>query len=481
MAFDDLTYELVKPGFTLRITLTASQTVCTACYIPTGTTSVLTDSGIRQFLASHSIKESISTDAVEALLQAAALNKRLDNVVVAQGIPMQPGADSCLELLVPDALAEENAESERDEPLAFKAVNFKKVQSFYNVESGDCVGIIRPPTAGTAGKTVQSKIIPVVPGKAIRMRTGKGIRLGEDGCTLYADLAGRVHNSASGLTVENVYTVKGDVDYHTGNITFNGLVEITGDVLDGFEVNATKGIKIRGVVGNARLTSNGSIDIGGISGAGIGSIYCGGDLKMKYCNDSSVTAEGNITVQTEVRNSVINCLVTLTIKQGAFCGGQCIVLAGIEAASIGSKTALPTTVTVGVSYYDYNEAERLNRLLIELNDRFMANAHNPLALASFMEERNKLSSQLQQVHNHQYDTTNAKVNALKAIYENVRFKLEHTPFITTEEIFGPVTLISDPDERTVIQLQMSRLSVNATQLKEALRLEERAKQLMQDP
>lgn len=474
MAGDTVSLNLVKAGFTLWLDLLSKATTCTARYAPANNGACLTEEDLRGFLASHSIKENINEAGIQELVRAAAQKKSVDSIILAQGNAMQPGADGGLRLMAPDALGKDNDCDENGNPVDCKTIDFRKVQTFCNVEPNDCIGIIYPPGAGVAGKTVRSELIPPEPGKPVQIRFGKGIYLGDDGCTLYANLAGRVHNSSDeGVTVEQIYTVKGNVDFRTGNIKFNGHVEITGDVLDGFEVNASKGIKILGIVGNAKIISDGNIDICGMAGSGVGSIHCGGDLVLKYCNDSSILCAGNITVHTEMRNCKVCCLGTLLVKNGSFCGGECIVLAGMAAVVIGTRAALPTSVIVGVDYRDYNEVERINHLLIQLNAQFMASPPNQQALANFMAERNKLSTLLQEISLRHNDTANAKVNVLRIIHENVRFKLGRAPYISNEEIAGPVTLISDHDEKTVLQLQMSELPITAGQLKEELTLEKK--------
>ncbi len=435
----------------------------------------MTEAALRDFLASHAITENINEEGITLVMEAASENKPVSGVVLALGLVMDPGIDGWFEMLVPDALKDEDDEEDISEPHHYTRVNFKKIQTFQNVEAEDPIGIIHPCTDGMDGLTVQSKIIPAIPGKPLHVRYGKGIFMGEDEKTLYANRSGRVFNSTDGLSVENVYVVKGNVDYHVGNIRYNGLVEITGDVLDGFEVFASKGIKVKGIVGNCQIYSKGNIDINGMSGAGIGKITCGGDLTLKYCNDTTIICTGNITAQIEIRSSKVNCLGSLTITKGAFCGGTCIVLAGMEAMVLGSKTSLPTTVIVGVHYADFDQIELLNRALLDLNEKFAATPPNQRDLMAFMTERNRLSTLLQEVNSHQYDNANPKVNVHKIVYENVRLKFDRVASVTTEEIKGPATLISNLDESELLQLQMSGLPITANQLKEALIREQKEK------
>jgi uncharacterized protein (DUF342 family) len=381
---------------------------------------------------------------------------------------MQPGEDGYLEFLVQDSLEEANGGDNGEK----SSVCFKNVQSFLNVNTGDLIAVIHPPTQGVAGRSVQGESITPQSGVACSVVLGATVRLGDDGKTLYAEASGRVSHAAGELGIEEVYTVKGDVDYHVGNIAFNGFVEITGDVLDGFSVKATKGIKVQGIVGSAELESNGDIEICGINGQGSGSIYCGGSLSLNFCNDANIICEGNVVAQVEMRNCNLRCMGTVHINKGTFGGGRCVVLSGMETGAIGTKTSLATTVVAGVNFHDYDEIETLNKLLVELNDGFTATPESQRNLAAFVNERNKLSEQMQEVRARMYVNTNAKINVHRVVYENARLTLGHCFYMTREEITGPVSLIGNNQEGGIRQLEMSALSVSAEQLEQALLLEE---------
>lgn len=461
-------YELVQAGYKLRFDFPADAVTCTARYEPAESGAPMTEAELQQFMEQCRVVRGVHETSVQMLLWAASEKKPITGIILAQATAMQPGEDGELELLVANAL-EEGPGSSDD---ASAVVDFKKVQQFLNVTAGERFGIIHPPGSGVAGQTVQDEELPAVGGAPFVVRLGARVRLGDDGESLYAEAAGRVHHAKGELTIEDVYSVKGDVDFHVGNIVFNGFVEITGDVLDGFSVKASRGIKIHGIVGSAELDSDGDIELCGMNGQGIGSIRCGGDLHVNFCNDTTIVCEGSITAQVEMRSCQVRCLGTLRINKGTFGGGSCIVLSGIESGALGTKTSMLTNVMVGTNFYDFDEVELLNSWLIDLNERFTATPNEQRNLAAFVAERNKLSEQMQKVRIRQYATTNAKINVHRVVYENVRLTIGQTFCLTKEQIAGPVSLISNSLEGGIRQLDMSKLSVTAAQLEEALVLEQ---------
>ncbi len=461
-------YELVQSGFKLRFDFSADVTVCTARYEASAGGTPLDEASLRQFMNGCKVFEGVHEASVQMLLSVAAEKKSISGIIIAHSTAMQPGDDGYLEFLVHDSLEEQNNADGAEK----SAVCFKNVQTFLNVNPGDIVAVIHPPTTGVPGRTVQGESIPPKPGIPCSITPGTGIRIGDDGKTLYAETSGRVNNTGSELTVEDVYTVEGDVDYRVGNIDFNGFVEISGDVLDGFRVKATRGIKIKGIVGSAELESNGDVEICGMNGQGTGKIVCNGNLTLNFCNDTRIICEGDVTAQVEIRNCSLRCMGTLRIIKGTFGGGSCIVLAGMETGSIGTKTSLATTVMAGVNFHDFDEIEALNKLLVELNQSFTATPENKRNLAVFITERNKLTEQMQEVRERRYSNSNAKINVHKIMYENARLTLGQYFYITRDEITGPLSLIGNNQDGGIRQLEMTPLSISAEQLEQALMLEE---------
>ena len=65
---------------------------------------------------------------------------------------------------------------------------------------------------------------------------------------MIAARSGHLEFANNAFHVRPVLEIKGDVDYGTGNIDFNGDVHIFGDVREGFDVRATGTIIINGLV-----------------------------------------------------------------------------------------------------------------------------------------------------------------------------------------------------------------------------------------
>jgi len=212
---------------------------------------------IMAFLATDGISIGVSDDAVAQLL-VQALPGRSATYRVAAGQPPLPGEDGRLEYTF-CPLEPPPPDNDKDTDDADDAIDFRSVQQFINVDADQEIGRIIPPSNGTAGKTVRGKPVPPPPGKPLQLKLGKNVRIaGDDDSLLIAEIHGRVKLDGDTIHVVEEYVVDGDVDFAVGNIRFNGFVEVRGDVLDGFQINASKGLKITGNVGNCRLISPGN-------------------------------------------------------------------------------------------------------------------------------------------------------------------------------------------------------------------------------
>ncbi|MBV5341718.1 MAG: DUF342 domain-containing protein [Deltaproteobacteria bacterium] len=461
-------YELMRAGFRLLLDISADGTTCTARYLPVAGGVVLTEAELTQFMAQCQITEGVIDSNLTILILAASERKSLAGALLAEGTTMMQGEPGWLEFSLADALDDGSSDADT----LSGTVSFRKVQAFLNVNPGDKIGVIHRPGPGSSGKTVQGINIPATPGTSLMLQLGEFVSLGDDGQTVYAEAAGRVCHADGVLTIENTYTVKGDVDFKVGNIDFNGFVEITGDVLDGFSVKATKGLKIHGNADNCQLASDGDISLCGMNGGGAGMIRCGGDLTVNFCNDTIIVCDGSVLVEVEMRNCQVRCLGALLINKGTFGGGKCIALAGVESGALGTRTSMATVVMAGISYRDFDETEALNSQLVVLNDQFTAISADKRDLNTFIAARNRLTEQLQEVRNRSYDATNPKINVSRVVYENVRLLVGQAFELTNEDIQGPVSLIRNSRDGGLHHLAMSALTVPAVQLEQAIMLEQ---------
>ena len=257
-------FEFKRLGYLITLSITPDTVECRCSYKPNPAGAPMTNDELRNYLNQAKIVEGIDADAVSALLAAATSGKSVSDLLLARGTPMIAGEDGYMQLAVEDALlpsATETIDEKTDKDL-------RMVQQFFNVVPDQLIARIIPPGQGEPGLSIYGTTIPALSGKQLIPVLGSNVRLSENGDSVYAETEGRVAISKAEISVENVYVVKGNVDFKVGNILFNGFVEIKGDVLDDFSVKATKGIKVQGNIGLCTIESDGEIYFCGMSGQG---------------------------------------------------------------------------------------------------------------------------------------------------------------------------------------------------------------------
>ncbi|SHE68012.1 hypothetical protein SAMN02745133_00921 [Desulforamulus putei DSM 12395] len=184
-----------------------------------------------------------------------------EEVVIARGIPAEPGKDGWVELLFPynskvPVLAEEK-----------ETVDFRKRYVFTSVVEGEILAVKHLPGLGRPGTSVKGDVIVSPAPRDFALSAGEGAVLTRDGERVVAARAGRpvAYRSRNLVRVsvlpELVHT--GDVDLASGNIAFRGDVVIAGNVEEGMAVEAGGNVRVDGLVSGAKIQATESILIRG--------------------------------------------------------------------------------------------------------------------------------------------------------------------------------------------------------------------------
>ena len=76
---------------------------------------------------------------------------------------------------------------------------------------------------------------------------------------MYSDVSGNVTLVEDRVFVSDTYVIEGDVGPSTGDIDYDGAVEVKGNVITGYTVKAAGDITVEGAVEGATLISEGKI------------------------------------------------------------------------------------------------------------------------------------------------------------------------------------------------------------------------------
>lgn len=229
-------------------------------------------------------------------------------------------------------------------------VDYRELDSITKAKKGDILAEIIPPKEGCLGIKVTGEEIPYKKGRTPKLRPGKNTSLSFDGNQLLADTTGLVECKNGKVTVSELLKVE-NVDSSIGNIKFDGNIIISKDVFNGYCIDNTGSVEVKGSVEGGFINSSGDVLIRqGIQGYNKMAMCTKGNLCTKFIENAIVKVKGNITSEAIMHSDVSsNSNIIVLGRKGLIVGGTCRATYEIRARVIGSTMATTTTLQVGVN------------------------------------------------------------------------------------------------------------------------------------
>jgi len=314
---------------------------------------------IRKALLDANVIFGVNETAIEEALNSGITDQP---ILVAVGVPPQPGADAFVEHLV-EPESDPVIEGETDR------IDYRNVQIFTKVSKGQPLARKIPATDGTPGTSVTGDVLPCSYGKDLNLASylGRNVLLSEDKTEIRAAMDGSVVVYGHSIHVDILYRVSGDVNFAVGNIDYPGTVDIRGSVLTGFSVKATGDILVGEHVEVALLEAGGNISIrGGVNGKHIAILRSGGDITARFLNQCKVEAQGNVIVKEGIMHCNIMAAgkVLAELGHGVILGGTTLARDGVKARNLGSPAGVATHIKVGKDYRLLKRQEQLREQIL---------------------------------------------------------------------------------------------------------------------
>lgn len=275
--------------------------------------------------------------------------KPLRKFEIANGKSPLPGDDAVIRMY----------EIKKVEPLLFQdgKVNHYELNLINKVEKGDWLGERVEPTVGTPGIDIFGGEIPAIDGRQEKLRhdplSVDEILDNEKAMTfLYANRTGAVVFDRESIGVCDFIELTGDVCFATGNVDFDGYVDIKKSVEDNFSVRARNDIQVLGDMGIGGVdtieSKEGNIYIrGGIAGKSKAKIICSGDLYTKFASDCTIECQGTVNIGYYAMNCNITAKeVILSSGSSKIIGGVTNATIRVEVGEMGSKAGIQTRISI---------------------------------------------------------------------------------------------------------------------------------------
>lgn len=304
---------------------------------------------------------------VEKALDALLLKGEAENQLVAQAVAPVQGEDTRFELLFDSG---ENLLPVEDQT---GRIDMRQTHVFLAAEPNTPLLRRIPATAGEPGINLAGEALPAKAGADLPFaKDCPGTKVDPaDANLLLSSINGHPVAIAQGVRVDPILQIK-RVDLATGNIDFDGSVEVAGDVLSGFTLKATGDILVRGMVEQAKVFAGNNLTIvGGVTAERQGNdkaepsklgarLKAGQNLTAKFINLAEVSAGLDISV----REYTLHChlsagrdiLFGQPTGKGHLIGGLTQAGRALIVNILGSPASVATAVQLG-------KAPRRKRLL----------------------------------------------------------------------------------------------------------------------
>ena len=271
-----------------------------------------------------------------------------NGIAVASGSPAVDGTDTAFEALT--AKTADRAPKVDANGL----IDYREHGGIHLVTAGTPLMRRIPPTPGVLGHTVRGRDLPARPGLnemfALKM-VGTQVA-SDDSNLLQAAVAGQPVLIHRGVQVEPVLRVA-EVNLTTGNIYFDGTVQIDGEVMQGMKVQASGDIVVGGTVDGGLLEAGGDVQVafGIIAQA---RVQAGGAVGARFAENCSIQAGTVITLNEMALQCTLESFNQIVIgekspQRGRLIGGNTTAAMLLRVPLLGSDKGDLTRVTVGAN------------------------------------------------------------------------------------------------------------------------------------
>ena len=325
----------------MKVTISADKMSAYARFYPPSVGGI--ESGadvIFSDLQNAGVTYGIDKEVITEYLQS---KKFCTDILIAKGTPVRHGTDAEIEYFFNTDLKARPTLNEDG------SVDFFNLNTMNHIKKGQLLARLTPEDVGENGITVTKEFVKPRTVKKLMLKGGRNISISEDRLEAFADVDGHVMLVDDKMFVSDIYQVQ-NVDNSTGNIVYDGSVQIAGNVCTNFSVHAKGNIEVMGVVEGATLEADGDIIIvRGVNGMGKGTLKAGGNIIAKFIENATATAGGYIETDAILHSKVMaNGDIHVEGRKGMISGSTVAATNSITVKVLGSQMGADTILELGI-------------------------------------------------------------------------------------------------------------------------------------
>ena len=286
-----------------------------------------------------------------------ALNKALDkwredqspdsvqSAVVARGQPSQSGKDGKIEYFVKEAAKVAIDEDGR--------ADFRNIERYQTVDKGQLLARRIPPEHGTPGIDIFGNEVPAPEPFNPKLVTGENVSEVPGSNEYIARIHGVYVRGEGRIDVNPVLQVPGNVGLESGNVNYDGNVQIGGNIERGSVVSCLGDCVVGGIIESGQIRVGGSLTARkGINTRKDENVQVAGDLSAVYIENSRITVDGVLIAQNSIiQSNIIGYSDVSAAGSGArITGGEIITHGSVSSGIIGNQSETRTKIMLGFHY-----------------------------------------------------------------------------------------------------------------------------------
>lgn len=297
-----------------------------------------------------------------------------EDLLIAAGIPPTEGAPTIFESLLQASGARGQAVDDN------ALVDYRSLGNLVLVTPGMRLMRRTPGTQGKDGINVLGRpALPPPPDNTPYDESLTGVaRDSQDPEILVAAIAGAPSFLPNGVSVNPVVEVEA-VNLSSGNIDFDGTLQVRGDITTGMSVKVSGDVVVEGTIEAAHIDAGGNVVVkGGIVGVAettggsadasdrSAQVSARGSVQARFIGNAIVSAGKNVVVESEIRQSEVSAGDSVLVgkrgsNQGSINGGHIRALRSVQAVTLGTMAGVHTLIQVGVNPHAQAQKEALQR------------------------------------------------------------------------------------------------------------------------
>ncbi|WP_187759854.1 DUF342 domain-containing protein [Thiospirochaeta perfilievii] len=350
----------------LKITLSEDDFKAYADFIPAvGEGAELSILYVKSALAEAEITEGLDWDLINSTIDYCNSSKK-----VRTGVKIATGTKPVSEVPAHWNLEEKFFKNAMGLDLGSGQIDYHEVSKFIMVKKGELIARRDNGRPGVNGLSVKKKIIPFKKKKIIQFSNGRNTA--ELKGNLYAAISGRYEVSEDrDIHINDVLHIEHNVDYSTGNISFNKDVIIEGEIKDGFKVAAGGSLYCKSNVDATDILCRKNLVVDkGIIGRKEAMVRVGGKITARFIENCHVESKSGIEVEKNIMNSKVFTLGRLDLgENGSLVSSSVHSELGVIAKNIGKDGSPNSEIEIGFSYIDKRAIDSISQRVEVLKEK----------------------------------------------------------------------------------------------------------------